>query len=289
MDFSRWNKLWVVVSICSLLVYALNSLYNSFSAWYMFILNGISSQFLFSTYFLTDYLVTTIGVIFRVIGAFSALFALYLVWGPKHKPFFDAKKKIVVAILFEGIYFLLLLPINVYYLIRGLVPILFVGYVLETTVVSPPLFILSFKLWRYTESTGTKLLKWVSLAAICYLVHIWISNIFRWLSMVGESGITFLLNGTILVGFLNSTVTLSLSLILVSVGSYLILTKGERNFATKMFGVALMLLGLHFVIYILYSLISGFSVSFILLTEIWPITLLGLGLSMLIGTKSKIV
>jgi hypothetical protein len=287
MGFSRWNKVWIVVSICSLLAYALNSTYTSFSAWYMFLLNGIPTQFLFSTYFLTDYVGTTIGVMFRVIGAFAALTAIYLFWGPKHRPFLNVKKKIVAALLFEGIYFLLLLPINVYYLTRGLVPVLFVGYILETAVVSPTLFILGFKLWRYTESAGTKMLKWISLAAIGYLVHIWIGNLFRWFSMIGTSGITFLFNETILVGFLNSAVTLSLSLILAIVGFFFLSNKGNRNFATKMFGIALTLVGLHFVIYITYSLIIGSSVSFILLTEIWPVTLLGLGLSMLLGAKTQ--
>lgn len=285
MGFSRWNKVWVVVSTCSLLAYALNSLYTSLAAWYRFLLNGIPSRFLFSVYFITDYLGTTIGVVFRVVGVFIALAIVYLVWGPKPRSFLNVKKKFAVALLFEGIYFLLLLPINVYYLTRGLVPVLFIGYIMETAVVSPFLFVLSFKIWRYKESAETNLLKWGSLAAIGYMVHIWIGNVFRWLSMVNESGITFLLNGIILAGFLNSIVTLSLSLIFAVVGFYLLSNKRDRYVATRMFGIALILLGLHFVIFIAYSVIAGSSVSFILLTEIWPITLLGLGMSMLLGAK----
>ena len=286
MDLSRWNKVWVIVSICSLLAYALNSLYTSITVLYASFLNGISIRFLLSAYFISDYLVTTIGVVLRVVGVFIALASAYLIWGPKLRTLLNVKKKIAIALLFEGTYFLLLLPINVLYLTFGIVPVLFIGYILEIVVVSPFLFVLSFKVWRYKESVGTNLLKWISLATIAYLVHIWISNVFRWLSMVWESGITFLLEGIILVGFLNSIVTLSLSLIFAIVGFYFLSNKDDRNLATKMFGIALILLGLHFVIYIVYSVIVGSTVNFILLTEIWPVTLLGLGLSILLVAKN---
>lgn len=280
--FSRWNKVWVVISICSLLAYALNSLYNSLEFLCGFFLNDISIQSLLSAYFIFDVLVTDIGVAFRVVGGFIALASAYLAWGPKLRSFLSVKKKIAVALLFEGIYFLSLLPITIYYLTTGLFLTFFLGYLLEIVVILPFLFVLSFKVWRYEESAGTDLLKWISLAAIGYLVHIWINHVFRWLSMVGESGISFLLEGIIMVGFLNSIVTLSLSLISAIVGFYFLLNKGDRNFATKLFGISLILLGLHFVIFIGYSFTAGSSVSFILLSEIWPVTLLGLGLSMLL-------
>ncbi len=282
-SFSRWIKVWVGVALCSLFAYVLYWLPASFELIYRSFLHGITMQRLLSFYFISDVLVSTVGLVLRFVGVSIALVSIYLVWGPKALPFRSIRKKVAVAVLFEGIYFLSYLPITIYYLGLGFVPMLFVGYLFQIIAVFPLLAVLSLKIWRYNNSAKTNLSTWISVAAIGYLANIWISNVFRWLSMVEIAGLTFLFQGISAFGFLNSIVTLSLSLIFAIAGCYYLPNKDDRKLSTKLFGTALILLGLHFIIYILYSVVVGASVYSVLVIEVWPVTVLGLGLSMLLG------
>ncbi len=68
MNFSAWSKIWIVITLCSLLGYVLYWLSATFDTLYTYILRGITlSQFL-STYFLSDVLALTIGIVLRFIG-----------------------------------------------------------------------------------------------------------------------------------------------------------------------------------------------------------------------------
>jgi cytochrome c biogenesis protein CcdA len=98
-------------------------------------------------------------------------------------------------------------------------------------------------------------LKWVSAASIGYLTGVWVNNVFRWLSMTELSGISFLLTGITSLGFLNSIITLSLSLVLAVAGFYT-LAKENRRLSTRLFALALIMLGLHFVLFTLYTAIA---------------------------------
>ncbi len=285
MTFSRWSKVWAAVTLCSLLVYVLYWLSATFETVYSYILRGITMRQLLSMYFFSDVLVPTVGIVLRFVGVSLALALVYLVWGSKAWSFMRVKKKVAVAVFFEGVYFLSFLPITLFYLGRGFLVTLFVGYLLETIAVFPLLAVLSLKIWRYSGSKKTKLLTWISVASIGYLAHIWISNVFRWLSMVEISGLAFLFQGSVIIGFLNSIITLSLSLIFAVVGHYFLSCRDNRKLSTKMFGAALILLSLHFIIYILYSVVVGASLYSIMLVEVWPVTVLGLGLVMFLETN----
>lgn len=109
--------------------------------------------------------------------------------------------------------------------------------------------------------------------------------------MVEISGLAFLFQGSVVIGFLNSIITLSLSLILAVLGYYYLSYKNNLKLCTKLFGIALIFLSLHFIIYIMYSVYVGASLYSILLVEIWPVAVLGLGLVMFINTNktSKLV
>ncbi len=285
MIFSRCNKVSVVVTLCSLFAYVLYWLFETVATIYNLILNGITIPQLLSFYYLSDVLIPAVGIVLRFVGVSFALVAVYLIWGPKTLSFLSVKKKISVAILFEGMYFLLLLPITLYYLVQGNILTFFTGYLLEIISVFPLLVVLSVKIWRYDGSGNEKLLTWIFIAGIGYLVHIWISNVFRWLSMVEISGLNFLFQGIIVIGFLNTIVILSMSLIFAVVGCYYLSYTDDRRLGTKLLGIALVLLSLHFFIYILYSVVVGASSYSVMSVEIWPVAILGLGLVMLFGAN----
>lgn len=282
-----WNKLWVIVVLCSVLVYDLYWLSKGVERWLNYILNGIPinlSVSLFS-YFIVDYVIPVIGDAFRFVGVSLALVSAYLVWRPKPKPFSNVKKQVAVAIFFEAMYFLSLLSTNIYTLTYGFlsIPVLNLAYILQVLLVSPVLIVLSFKVWRYQETAKANVLKWACVAAIGYLAGIWLINVFKWLSMAQSAGIGFILSGITTLGFLNAAVTLSMSLIFAIAGFYTLSKKENRRLSIRLFALALILCGLHFAIFILYSAVAPGAWKFVLLTEIWPITLLGLGFGMLTG------
>ena len=112
---------------------------------------------------------------------------------------------------------------------------------------------------------------------------------FRWLSMVEISGLDFILQGSVIIGFLNSLLTLSMSLILAVLGYYYLSYKNNQKLYTKIFGMALIFLSLHFIIYILYSVFVGASLYSIMLVEVWPVAFLGLGLVLLLRNQQDII
>lgn len=283
--FSRLDKIWIVITLCSLFAYVLYWLYASIETIYSSFLNGITIEQLFSLYYISDVWATTVGSAMRLVGVSLALLSIYLVWGSKSKSFLSVRKKIAIAVLFEGVYFLSFLPITVFYLGRGFFPTLFIGYLFEIIAVFPLLAFLSIKIWRYDGSARIRLLKWIGFAAIGYMAHIWVSNVFRWLSMVEVSGFDFLFQGIVAVGFFNSVVALSLSLVFAVASCCRLLKKSDLKLSAILFGLSLVCLGLHFVILILYSIVVGSSLYSVLVIEIWPVTVLGLGISMLLRAK----
>jgi hypothetical protein len=283
VSFTRWTKAWIVVTLCALLAYDLYWLLGALANPYYLSYGDLPENFVpLSTLIATDYVLPVIGNIFRLIGVSLALLSLYLVWGPKANPFSNVKKKTAVALLFEGIYFLSLLPLNILFVFYlGPLP-LFIAFILQALLVSPLLTVLSFKVWHYRKTAEETVLKWAGIAAIGYLIGIWINNVFRWLSMTYIEGVGFLISDVTSLGFLNSIITLSLSLIFAVAGFYTLPKKENKRLSTRLFAIAVIMLGLHFVIFILCSAITN-AWKWIPLTEIWPIVLLGLGLNMLRG------
>ena len=277
MVLNRWNKVWIVITLLSLLIYIIYWL-NSIYGWvYRRIIVSIPE---FPSFFWADPVLPAIGDSFRFIGVILALLSIYLMWGPKQKPITSVKKYIAIALLFEGIFFLAALPANIILFFRftGTVIQSF-AYLLQNILILPLLIVLGAKVWRYQELDRLNLLKWVGITALVYLIGIWFVNVFKWVSMAQSEGIEFLLSGTTLLGFLNSAITLSMALIFAAAGFYAHL-KQNRWLSAKLGALALIMLGLHFAFFILYVAITD-AWRWVFLTEFWPITLLGLGLSMI--------
>jgi len=268
MAFTRWTKTWITIVLVSLLVYDVRwlsgviiSLYNASI--------GILRIAFWWRYWLDYVLTGIVGDTVRLVGVCLALYAAYMVWTAK-KPLTKANKYVALAVLCEGIYFLTLLPLSLIEISRGLYTLLMVGYLLQILLVSPALIILSMKLWRVTETAKANLAKWAGAAGISYMAGIWVNNVFR----------TYLYGVTSVV-FLNAVTTLSLSLTFASVGFLTLLkTPENRRRVMRLFAIALILLGLHFAIFIINSWITN-TLTYALLVEIWPVTFLGLGFSLL--------
>ncbi len=279
LEFTRWTKFWVSITLCSLLAYGIYWAFSSLELIY----RTFSPQLIQSPRFYYYNLPAVTGNVLRVIGVCLSLFAVYQFWGSKARAYADIKKYITVALLFEAIFWFLQLPTTIIILFGGSVTLLVpISYILYIFLVSPLLIFLSLKVWRLQRSDKYEILKWGGVAAIGYLTGIWIINVFSWLGMTQIEGLDFLFSGTTSLGFLNSILTLSLSLIFTISGFYSGSRTGNRKLTIRLIALALITLGLFFCIFIVYTSLTN-SWNFLLFTEIWPITLLGLGIGMLRG------
>lgn len=284
---SRWSKFWVVATLCSGLIYDIYWLRGTAQRFFKAISLPPQEILVQFPNFFTYTLPIWIGETLRFIGFSLALIAAYLAWGPKHKQISQIAKYVSVALLFEGIYFLCLLPTNIVRIVNERDPLLlYLAFVLQILLVTPSLAILSFKVWNYREERKTNVLKWAATAGMAYLIGIWINNVFRWFSMMGSEGITFILSGATSLGFLNAILSLSASILFAAGGVYFLFKKTNHTKSTRLFAISLICVGLYFLIFIAYSIITN-SVKWIPLVEIWPVTLLGLGLSLLRRQKDQ--
>jgi len=100
--------------------------------------------------------------------------------------------------------------------------------------------------------------------------------------MTEGAGTGTILSGINLLGFLNPIITLSLALLFAIAGFYIRLKNGKIKLSTKFFALSLIMIGLHFTLYLLYATTMNMLNS-VLLVEIWPIPLMFLGLSLIRG------
>ena len=266
-------KIWIFVVLCSVFVYNLYYLIHGlqFTWWTYTTLGGPAPN-----YYRT---ISSIGETLRFIGLFLALQAAYHVLGPKAKPFSTVKNKVSVALILDAAYYITFIPglLNIMDYDRFITEMNFFAsiYFLQILLITPFLVILGLKVRNVME---TGLLKWAGIACVGYITAIWVNIAFRWFFMSFQEGIQFLLTGITAFGFLPSILTLSLSPIFAIIGAVKLAKNG--NNAIRWFGLSAVMLGAHFVIYLVYNAIAG-MLNFAILTEVWAVSLLGLGLSSL--------
>ena len=273
-------KTWVFIVLVSVFVYNL-----------YYLIHGL--QFTIGTYIDLGgpapnayRTVSSIGHTLRFIGLFLALQAVYLVWGPKAKPFSSVKNKISIALFLEGAYYISFLP-SLFNIMRfrdvsGMT--LFASiYFFQIVLITPFLIIIGLKLKLSNQENLEKSLpKWVGVASVGYFAAIWFNIVFRWFFMGVEENIQFLLTGVVGLGFLPSIITISLSVAFAIIGALLLFKKKISGALKKWFGLSALMMGLHFVFYILYYAYVN-QLDFALLVEIWAVSFLGLGLSILLN------
>lgn len=284
---NRWNKVWILATAVSWLLFGLywvQMIYNRIP----YLLATDPNRYL-TLQFWTDHVTGAIIDTLRVVAVILIFVALYLTWGPKKRPFYSVKKYLALAILFEGTYWLAVLPDIVRRLAAGLQPqFLYVGFLFEILSASILLIVLATKVWKYEVGSRKYLIKWGCFAGISYIFAMWIYNMFRWLSMSGLLGevdprlAINLFSGITSIGFLNTAITLTLSLVFAISGSYLIVKRNNRKLGSQFAGLAILLFGLHFILYTIYAWFAPNEWAFVLvLTQIWPMPIIGVGIGLL--------
>ena len=140
---------------------------------------------------------------------------------------------------------------------------------------------MGIKLYKYKGgSKGFEAWKWVSVAFVGYVASLWVNSVFKWIDMAVTEGFSLFFNGVNSLGALNAFILMSLALVF-SFFSAFSLAKKDFSSSFKWLGITLVMVGLHYLIYVVYSYLVSME-AFLMLAEIWAIPLLGLGMVMLI-------
>jgi hypothetical protein len=281
MSVNRNVKFWILVSLFSLLFFIIrmipssverfyNIVFISWDYYYRIVVGGAM------------YSLAAVGIAIRLVGVLTGLIVLALVWN-NNRSFADFKKWIAFSIFLEGLYYLLLIPSPIWlFALAGTSTVSYtfgVSYLLQIIFTVPFLLVLTIKVLKNNgKQVDFQVLKWGIIAFSGYTASLWANSVFRWFDLIGAEGIGLFFKGTNAVPALNAFFLMSLAVIFAVIATFSI-TKQKRS-AKKWLGLSLVMIGLHYSIYTIFSYLVG-SLSSIWLYDIWTIPLLGLGLAIL--------
>ena len=203
-------KLWIFVSLLSLLVWIIRLVPDSLGRFYNIVFvswdyyyRAVVGGWMYS--------LAATGIVIRLIGVIIGIAVLLLVW--KYRSFFDVKKWVASALCLESIYYLLLIPSPIWlFALVGESRASYafgLSYVLNLFYV-PFLIILAIKISKQQRDSGTSaLLKWAGLAFFGYIVALWANSAIRWFDMITMNGAQFFRSEANVVGALTAIVFMS--------------------------------------------------------------------------------
>ena len=282
----RWVKIWAIISLLSLSLWAAYFLRSSYMIIYSLILEGqsgyIARQGIAFWAGVTGYHTRFLA---GLIGASTIALLSNKLEGCK-----KFNKLLALVISLEALYFALLLPYSQYMLsFTFMVPRLFLvsSYIVQPVVAALFLFFLAYKIWKYDGTPETlSMWKWAGIAFAGYIIALW-SNVTlgRWFDMLYVEGTAFLESMTVSAGFFTSTIVMTLAVAFAVVAAFL-LFKQRRLKARMYVGIALFLVGLHYIFYTFYNFYVGLSFDWVMLIDVWAIPFLGLGMEIVLNSAT---
>ena len=220
--------------------------------------------------FLFQELAGSVGSYLRLTAAILAVNSafLYLKNNPKYL------QKFRLVLLFESLYFLLLLPAAANHLLGSVVSksaflnfYTGVSVLLQALLIFPALFMLSNKL-KYPQHTSS-IFKWVVIVAPLYVFGFWVRHGLFWVYALSSSAPPQAGFFEVF-GFVNSWLTLFVAALVTTVVCLDFWRHRKPNF--HFVGAAICLVGIYFVIYDVVSVwVTAYS-DFLPLTDFWMLT-----------------
>ncbi len=252
--------------------------------WVVFLLPADFSHIYNVVFNKPDFFQGNLGVLVSVVGGLlTRFFAIVLamaigfkVWG-RSDFWRKARVETLVetALFLEGTYFVLLFPSGLWWLSLGF-NFLGLAYVMQAAIAGCALFALSFNI-RETHRGG-KVLKWVGLAGLAYIIAMWFNSVFRWFDQIVLIGSEFLMRGATAWGFMVSLTAMSLAVVFAVPGAYFLMkNKGE---SVRWFGLSLLMVGVYYVTYVAYSVVSS-NLDSAMQIDVWTLPFVFLGFAML--------
>jgi hypothetical protein len=278
--FNRKIKILITITLFSLLLWITYWLIPSFNHFFNLVL-GLPDQYSNREWY---FIPAHFGLIIRFLGVLFGLLSTFFIW-IKNKTFSRIKNLIIVSLLMEAAYFTSLLPSfwSLFSTFRA--TILGIAYFLQIIFTAPLLVVLALKIYKYNaHENKLKILKWSSVTFAGYVTALWVNSVFRWVDMLLSEGVGFLTSGIRAIGFFDAAFFMSFAVIFAAMGAR---SRGKQieAAARKWIGLSMVMVGLHYVIYLVYSYIVG-ALGFVLLVDVWTMPLLFLGLALLFAKPS---
>ena len=253
--------------------------YNLYSR---FIARLQTSDPFWTTFWFSSELVGEVGLALRFVGASFFLVFGWVLFRKKEFAFSYLRK----AVLLEGAYYLFNLPFIVSLFARPNTSLVnmeaALSYTLQIILVTPAFCKLYTKLKKPTLDAA-QLFKWGAIAIIGFTFALWAKH---FLLNLYALPIDFT-NPTLLLGFLNSALTLLVAGLILIVSFLPAIRSQKLSFNSKAVGAAFLLIGVYFAIYVLISLLNQRFMNFLVLTELWAIAMLILGVGFLVNNQSE--
>jgi hypothetical protein len=262
-------------------LYQLIILANSFQADYRIAIRDLElfskNGSIMSLFHLGSELTGEVGVILRFAGACLFLaFVVTILW--KKTVSWTLLRR---AVLLEGIYYLFNIPFIIYLFVRTNTSIATYGaaisYTLQLLLVTPIFIMLYLKL-RNKNTEVLEVAKWTALAVTGFIFSLWVKHFALALYALPFS----LSDAVLVVGFVNSALTLLIAGALMIVAFRLVLKRKTVDFNTKIFGSALVLMSVYAVVFLIISLVRNDYAVWVNLIDWWIIAMPILGAYLLI-------
>ncbi|HSV49568.1 MAG TPA: hypothetical protein VLH35_04565 [Candidatus Acidoferrales bacterium] len=276
---------YILVAAVALLIYETYLLQKSFLALYQIYQNitlnagpdGVSAggyMWFFSE------VSGEIGLILRFAGAlFFVAFAVLLL---KKKPALTSLKR---GILLEAIQYLFLIPFITQWVIfssgiRSYETIF--SFTMQIVLITPTLLMLYLRLKR-PQTSQTSRVKAAAIAGIAFMFAMWIKHFFFNLYALPIS----FSNPVLTAGFVNSALTLLVSALILVVVFLPFIRGKSASFSFKGLGVAFLVASAYFFVYLAIATVNSGYQSFLLLTELWMVSMVIVGAGFVIGETYK--
>ena len=283
MNIPSRFKLFLAVA-ASFFIFQLFLFVKSFPAEYSLYLRFLerlqtSDPFWVSFWFSSE-LIGEVGLAIRFVGScFALAFASILV--VKGRTIISYLRK---AVLFEGAYYLFNLLFIVSLFARPNTSIVNVeaglSYLLQLVLVSPAFLMLYLKM-KKSNTDVAQLGKWGAIALIGFIFALWVKHFLMNLYALPIS----LVDPVLLAALLNSALTMLFAGLIGVIALLPVIREKQLNYSSKLVGVALLLVGLHFIIYAVISTVNQHYSSFLYLTELWAIAFIIPSISLIAKTN----
>ena len=270
----------IIVVLASFFIYQLFLLVNSFSAINRIYTIIAADLNFWNLLWFSSEASGEIGLIIRFAGACLLIAFSWTLLRKKTFSFSFFRK----AVLLEGTYYLFYVPFIINLLIRPAsdpttLRVYYetaISYTIQTVLVSGSFIVLYFKM-RNQETYNPQILRWCAIAAVSFVFSLWIKHFMFNLYALPID----LANPILVIGLLNSTLTILAAATILLVTLTPVIRTQNAAINKKMIGLAFVLMGAYFVIYILVASVNSSYLAFLQLTELWAISFVVAGAGLL--------
>ena len=270
----------IIVVLASFFIYQLFILANSFSAIHRIYTIIAADLNFWNLLWFSSEASGEIGLIIRFAGACLLIAFSWTLLRKKTFSFSFFRK----AVLLEGTYYLFYVPFIINLLIRPAsdpttLRVYYetaISYTIQTVLVSGSFIVLYFKM-RNQETYNPQILRWCAIAAVSFVFSLWIKHFMFNLYALPID----LANPILVIGLLNSTLTILAAATILLVTLTPVIRTQSAAINKKMIGLAFVLMGAYFVIYILVASVNSSYLAFLQLTELWAISFVVAGAGLL--------